>query len=231
MIPRIIHQTWKTGEIPERFQGWCATWRDRNPDWDYRLWTDRDLLEFVAARYPAHLETFCGYRHGVQRADAARYMLLHRFGGFYADIDTQCQRSLEPLASEERIILCQEPEVHWGPTIPYRGLPLLIFNGIMASPAGHPFWPHLLTRMEDVREASDVLDSTGPCLLTGSVLSYPARETIRIDDARLFNPTDVFGRSEYDPDGPDCYALHHWAGTWWRGNYSPSWLRRKSSTR
>lgn len=93
MIPRIIHQTWKTDDVPARFRAYCATWRDRNPGWDCSLWTDRDLLEFVANHYPAHLDTFCGYKNGVQRADAARYMLLHHFGGFYMDIDTECQQT------------------------------------------------------------------------------------------------------------------------------------------
>ena len=81
MIPHIIHQTWKTDDIPGNFRAFSATWRDRNPDWTYRFWSDRDLLKFVAIHYPAFLELFCSYRLGVQRADAGRYMLLHHFGG------------------------------------------------------------------------------------------------------------------------------------------------------
>ncbi len=74
---------------------------------------------------------------------------------------------LEPLISEDLVILCHEPEAHWASVTPFRGLPLMIFNGAMGSPVGHLFWSHLLGRMEDVRDASDVFDATGPCLLDG----------------------------------------------------------------
>jgi len=109
MIPRIIHQTWKTDVLPEKFRAFAASWRERNVGWTYRLWSDRELLEFIAAHYPAYLDIYCSYRQGVQRADAARYMLLHHFGGIYADIDAECVQSLAPLMTEERVFLCQEP--------------------------------------------------------------------------------------------------------------------------
>ncbi|MEQ1839488.1 MAG: glycosyltransferase, partial [Verrucomicrobiales bacterium] len=126
MIPRIIHQTWKTADIPERFRDYSQSWRDRNPDWTYRFWSDRDLLEFVADHYPEFLELFCSYPRGVQRADAGRYLLLHHFGGIYGDIDTECRQSLEPLVSEDRAIFCYEPFAPWEWTINHRGLPVLL---------------------------------------------------------------------------------------------------------
>jgi hypothetical protein len=229
MIPRIIHQTWKTDDIPENFRAFAATWRDRNPDWTCRFWSDRDLLEFVATHYPAWLELFCSYRLGVQRADAGRYMLLHHFGGIYADLDAECIRSLAPLASEDRVILCEEPKTHWPWATICRGLPMMLFNGVMASPAGHPFWLHLLTRMAEVRDAAGVLDSTGPCLLTGAVLSFPEKQTVRIEGANFFNPIDNIGNSPYDLKVAECYAIHHWAGTWWKKS-KPGWWRRKRAS-
>ena len=36
------------------------------------------------------------------RADAARYLLLHHFGGVYADIDCECVASFAPIMDEER---------------------------------------------------------------------------------------------------------------------------------
>ncbi|MEQ1840713.1 MAG: glycosyl transferase, partial [Verrucomicrobiales bacterium] len=149
------------------------------------------------------------------------------FGGIYGDIDTECRQSLEPLVSEDRAIFCYEPFAHWEWTITHRGLPVLLFNGVMASPAGHPFWLHLLELMRDVSEASDVLDSTGPCLLTAAALSFPAPESVRIDPAVLFNPVDVYGHSDFPSDHPDCYTVHHWAGTWYELEGRESWIKRK----
>ncbi|HEV2694888.1 MAG TPA: glycosyltransferase [Verrucomicrobiae bacterium] len=226
MIPRIIHQTWKTADLPENFRAYSATWRNLNPGWTHRIWTDRELLEFVATHYPDYLELFCSYRQGVQRADAGRYMLLHHFGGIYADMDTECLQSLEPLASENRIIISEEPKTHWSGVAGCRGFNTVLFNGVMVSPAKHAFWPHLLQRMVDSRHATDVLDSTGPYLLTGAMLSFPAKETLRIEDANFFNPVDRTGYKSPEHNGAKGYSLHHWSGTWW-SKYEAVWWRRK----
>ncbi|TGW04665.1 glycosyl transferase, partial [Mesorhizobium sp. M2D.F.Ca.ET.145.01.1.1] len=77
MIPPILHQTWKTDSVPARFQAYADSWKRHNPHWTVMLWSDRMLLEFVAEHYPDYLPMFCGYTNGVQRSDAARYMLLH----------------------------------------------------------------------------------------------------------------------------------------------------------
>ena len=213
MIPRMIHQTWKTDSVPERFREHAASWQEKNPEWSYRLWSDHSLLEFVGTHYPDYLELFCSYRQGVQRADAGRYMLLHHFGGIYADVDAECVHPLDALATDDRVILCEEPTVHWEPTIPPRGLPFLLFNGVMASPAGHPFWLHLLDRMKDNRHAASVLDTTGPCLLTGSVLSYPNPQELRLEGSELFNPLASDGTPAVNHKGATSYAIHHWACT------------------
>lgn len=229
MIPRIIHQTWKNELIPERFQGFVATWKEKNPAWEYRFWTDRDLLDFVAKYYPESLALFCSYRSGVQRADAGRYLLLHHFGGIYADIDAECRQSLEPLVSEGRLILCHEPKSHWPNIVSPRGLSLLLFNGVMASPAKHAFWMHLIDRMGDVVGARDVLDSTGPILLTAAYLSFSKPDKIRIESEVFFNPVDTEGKSSTPINGSNCYSVHHWAATWWSPE-PDSWARRTRST-
>ncbi len=61
MIPKLIHQTWKSSEISARFAGMVATWRGQNPDWEYRFWSDEYLDAFVADFYPEFLDIFRGY--------------------------------------------------------------------------------------------------------------------------------------------------------------------------
>ncbi|TGS34004.1 glycosyl transferase, partial [bacterium M00.F.Ca.ET.180.01.1.1] len=84
------------------------SWKRHHPDWTMMFWNDRQLLEFVARHYPDFLPTFCNYESGVLRADAGRYLLLHHFGGVYADIDCECVAPFDPLASEDRIVFCKE---------------------------------------------------------------------------------------------------------------------------
>ncbi len=214
LIPRLIHQTWKTEIVPERFRAWCESWTGFNPDWERKVWSDRRLLEFVAEHYPDFLDLYCALPQGVMRADAARYMLLHRFGGLYADIDTECLGRLEPIASETRVVLSLEPVTHWHPLATRRGMPHLVFNGIMASPAGHPFWLHVLDLMRRNRLARNILDATGPCLLTAAQLSFSDPASIRLAPSSLFNGLDRFGKEPDREDGAIVLARHHWAGSW-----------------
>lgn len=225
MIPKIIHQTWKTNSPPPAFRAFANSWQTLNPGWEYKFWSDRDLLEFVSLTYPELLELFCSYQRGVERSDAGRYLLLHHFGGVYADLDAECVQSLEPLISENRLILSREPDSLNTHAARCRGMPTVLFNGVIASPKGHPFWPHLLRRMADCRHASSVLDSTGPYLLTGSVLSYPVPEELLIEDENFFNPKSPIYKQPQKPAPSPCYAIHHLAGTWWK-TPRPNWRER-----
>src|SRR4051812_26017051 len=64
---------------------------------EYMLWTDASSREFIAKHYSWFLDTFDAYKYSIQRADAIRYFVLHRFGGIYLDLDIGCLRPLDPL--------------------------------------------------------------------------------------------------------------------------------------
>lgn len=213
MIPRILHQTWKTDTIPVKYQAWRESWERHNPGWQRILWSDRMLLDLVAAHYPDFLPVYCGYTEGIRRADAARYLLLHHFGGLYADIDCECVGSLEMLAQEDRVVFCLEPAAHFAAHATPRGLPYLLFNGTIASPPKHPFWPHLLAHLPGLAAVKDTLDSTGPCLMTSAQLSYKDQAGLVIHPASLFSPIDSRGDA-VGGEGPTL-SIHHWESTWW----------------
>ncbi len=228
MIPRLIHQTWKSEVLPEDLAPFAETWPRHNPSWQRTLWTDEMLLEFVYEHYPQYFEVYCSYSDGVCRADAARYMLLHTYGGLYADIDVECLDDLSPITDEARVVLCHEPPAHWPLHAPRRQLPYVLFNGVMASPAGHPFWLHVLDHLPGQRHANDILDMTGPCLLTGAYLTFADKDSVVVHDSRLFTPTDADQRPT-EPSGdsdPTPLTRHKWVASWW--SHAPRtnrWLR------
>ncbi len=220
MIPPILHQTWKTDNVPARFRGYIKSWTKYNPDWTMMFWSDRKLLEFVAEHYPHFLPVYCSYSQGVLRADAGRYMLLHHFGGVYADIDCECVAPFEPIMGEERIVVCREPVSHALVQASFRGLPYLIFNGTMASPPRHPFWLHVLSLLPGLANAKEAIDATGPCMLTSAQRDYDDQAAFSIHPSPLFSPVDSAGRSDSQPQGPTL-SVHHWAGTWWQAQPPP----------
>jgi GT2 family glycosyltransferase len=219
-VPRIIHQTWKDARPPTA-KGDPESWRRLNPGWEYRLWTDEDLLAFMTREWPELLDMYLAYSRPVQRADLARYCLLRRFGGVYADIDTRCLSPLEPLAGDPRVVLCEEPPEHFEPALA-RGLGRMFFNGTMASPPDHPFWDDViaLCRTMFPRRDGDVLETTGPLLLTAAVLQWPTQDRLSLNSCHCFARLTAAGSdSSAVPSG--CYgdtvfSEHLWQGSWYK---------------
>lgn len=207
------------------------SWIEKNPDWDYRFWTDDDLLAFFQNERPDLLNLYLSYPRPVQRADLARYCILQKFGGVYADIDTVCLASLEPLAGDARVVLCQEPARHQEPAT-IRGLDRLWFNGTMASPAEHPFWTSVIDmcRLMADRRHGDVLETTGPLILSAAVDQWPEPETLALNSCGLFADTDVHGQaSNITPTGPFGHLAlsnHLWKGSWYKRK-NENWWKRK----
>lgn len=96
-LPRIIHQTYKSEILPEHWQPSKDSWLKLHPNWLYVLWTDEMLFELVEKYYPAFYEKFLSYPYFIQKVDAARVFILHRYGGIYSDLDLQALRSMEEL--------------------------------------------------------------------------------------------------------------------------------------
>ncbi|MDR3375877.1 MAG: glycosyltransferase [Ancalomicrobiaceae bacterium] len=234
-IPRIIHQTWRDRNF-ETVRGDPDSWPRLNPDWTYRFWTDEDLDRFFETECRDCLDLYRSYDKPVQRADLARYCLLRAYGGVYADIDTRCVGSLEPLCGDARVVLCLEPDEHAEPATA-RGLAHLVFNGTMASPAGHPFWDDVIgkCRLMLDRRHFDVLDTTGPLILTAAFDQWPNRSQISLNSCHLFAPLTVHGDRSTAPRSGDYGHLtlseHLWQGSWYVVKKTGWWRRKQARLR
>ena len=72
VIPAVIHQTWKTADIPQQWQAARQSCIDMHPTFRFRLWTDEDARALIARDLPELLPTFDSYLFNIQRADAIR---------------------------------------------------------------------------------------------------------------------------------------------------------------
>ena len=217
-VPRLIHQTWKDHNVPHD-NGDPDSWKTHNPNWMHKLWTDEDLLNLVETHFPQYLEQYKSYPNVVQRADLGRYCILSLHGGVYADIDTICHQSLEPLAGDRRVILCEEPEER-SHIARLRGLDRLYFNGTMASPAGHPLWDRVLELCALMAQANqaDVLESTGPLILSAAVDQWPNQRQLALNSSNLFAckapGSDKANALNTGPFGHLTISTHLWQGSW-----------------
>jgi len=230
-IPHVIHQTWKTHDIPPEFQPLQRSWIECNPGFTYRFWTDGDIEAFVEEEYPALLPVFHGYADPISRIDLARYLILRSFGGVYADLDFECLRPIDGLLDARSFVVGLEPDGHGGLTKAVeRGLHRILCPSFLASVPGHPFWDHLLARLVDARDRTDVLDATGPFLLTRAHAEYEAMPgkdgtaAVTVVPPELLYPVTkddcwsgrLFDIVFWEQATRDAYAVHYWEGTWFR---------------
>ena len=80
-MPKLIHQSWSSTELPAKFVHWSTTCRQQHPDWEWVLWTDEDNEELVRTHFPWLLKTYLGLPGVIHRADLVRNLYMYIFGG------------------------------------------------------------------------------------------------------------------------------------------------------
>jgi mannosyltransferase OCH1-like enzyme len=207
---RIIHQSWKDENLPYHVykKEWIDSWLRYNPDWEYRLWTDEDNNALVGNHFEWFLPTFEKYSN-IQKADAARYFYLYKYGGLYVDLDFECLRNIEPLLKGWSIVLGE-------------ALDGIVHPAFMYSEPGHPFWEMVHTALVE-HFGPDVIWSTGPRFITRQLWRSYSLYRIRVCAEELY-PYNWRRRKEIHQriaDGersqemfPEAYAVHHWGSIW-----------------
>jgi mannosyltransferase OCH1-like enzyme len=89
-IPKIIWQTMKTNRLPIFMKSYTDTWINLNPEYEYRFYDDNDIIDFLKTDFPGYLEGYSGLKYGASKADLWRYLIIYKYGGVYADIDSKC---------------------------------------------------------------------------------------------------------------------------------------------
>ena len=180
-IPHILHQSWRTAQVPLRLANYMKSWRSLlSPfGWSFLLHTDDDNARLVARQY-GWFEASYARMSSIQQADAARLLYMHAYGGVYADLDVELLQDIGPLlmqwATERNAsaVLGQEPLAH---ALLLERVPRQICNAVLASARGHPFWLFALQMASDAVLAdseSDPVGTTGPRMLERAVTAWQA---------------------------------------------------------
>jgi hypothetical protein len=67
--------------IALRFGSNTCGYREMHPSWEYKLWTDEANRDLVKEHYPWLLEVYDGFPENIMRADTARVLYMHHYGG------------------------------------------------------------------------------------------------------------------------------------------------------
>ena len=75
LIPRVIHQTYRSGAVPAHLRPLMYSWRRANEDWEIRFYDDEACAAFVAREFPEYLDAYRGLAKDVERSDFFRRAL------------------------------------------------------------------------------------------------------------------------------------------------------------
>lgn len=96
-FPRIIHQTWKTQELPTPIKTCVDSVQRINPEWDHHFYTDSDWKNFIESQSMIDWESFSLIPTGIQKADLFRCIALYQQGGVYSDVDMLALRPIDSM--------------------------------------------------------------------------------------------------------------------------------------
>lgn len=81
-IPRLLHQSWTSTELPAKFEHWSDSCRRAHPNWEWVLWTDKDNEQLVKTHFPWLLQTYRDLPGVIYKADLVRNLYMYMFGGY-----------------------------------------------------------------------------------------------------------------------------------------------------
>jgi len=199
MYIKKIHQIWVgPNPIPEKSIGFIENIKALHPDFEYRLWTDKDLTpeNFLNLSYIKSTPIY------AQKADIMRYEILYNHGRLYLDIDFEVFKPLDSLLTHD-LVLCNEDN----------NIQKYMTNAFIYTIPG-------------TRSLKRCIDNIKGCPLGGQVNVSNAtgpwyfRKYINLEEAKILPPHVMYPthylQRGYRPTtfSPETYAMHHWDKNW-----------------
>lgn len=179
-IPKIIHQIWLGSPFPERYKAWRDSWIKHHPDWQYMLWTEKEIAKFGLVNKDLY-NTATNYG---EKSDIARYEILYRLGGLYIDVDFECRKPFD--------ILHHCCDFYGGLSCSSR---FQVINCLIGSAPEHPILRLCIEQLSTlnsttIRDSTPgaIIGRTGPVMFTRCIQKYLPGCT----DRTILFPTTYF---------------------------------------
>lgn len=191
-IPKIIHQLWVGDNKPPEYLG--KSWKEKNPEWEYRLWTNADLFG-RKWRNQKHIDFYYKRKNWPGVADLMRYEILFENGGFYPGADTECLLPIDELFEDgyELYSVYENEKVRPGYISP-----------IHASVAGNKYLDTIIEELKAKTEMGKPWQTTGNVYMMKSIERL--KPEIKIWPSHFMIPVHFTGE-KYTGDGK-VYATH-----------------------
>ena len=224
-IPKTIWQTYKDPyeSLAPYMKDAIQTWKDLNPDYEWKYMDDVEAAEFIKLEYGQEWhDIFISLPVGVMRGDLWRYMIIYKYGGVYADLDTECLNPVSTWMIEDKdFIVCPETDHHF-------------CQWTFAASPEHPILKSVLDlikqRLLNPEYGSEhfVHTHTGPSIWTDGInKALDITVNNLIDDVDLLNTSDNAKLYKFHCYGKDQWRIFHFESVkhiygsqkWNDGNY------------
>lgn len=212
-IPRKLHFIW-VGDESLRPDTYIETWKREHPDFEIRVWGNRDWKErdWINAK---QMECVASLDRGLAGvADLMRWEILLSEGGFALDADSVCLQRLPDWLFSCGLFAGWENEY---------ARPGLVANGYVGAKPGHEVVKSVVDRIHRIPNITrhfvwkklrykkrKIWQTTGPVPLTEAIFQSESRD-VTILPSHFFLPIHHSGEV-YSGDGP-VYACEVFAGT------------------
>jgi mannosyltransferase OCH1-like enzyme len=219
-IPKIIHQIWLGSKIPAKYNRITNTWKEKNPDWEYKLWTDDDVSKINLVNNKIYN---LSNNYGI-KSDILRTEILYQFGGLYVDTDFECIKSFNDLTY-----------LDFFTGNGYSKFPH-VYNGLMACKPKHQLMLDYINGIKEKENTNlnvgfgDMLKIAGPDYFSDVFFNYIKKKNI--DDKivvfpRLFfysvppgirreirEDNEISRKLTYSYLNNNSYCIHLWHTSW-----------------
>lgn len=210
-IPKKVHWIWLGSPLPNKYKAFQDSWKKFNPDWEFKLWTDKDVVQFNMK----NKALFDKSNNWGQKSDIWRYEILEREGGLYVDTDFECLKNFDILH-----YLC---DFYTG--IGYDLVDPYLYNGLIASVPGHPILKACINNVtvsNDPKNNMAIIHDTGPLLFTRiffkNIHSIYKYKTIAFPVTYFYPLSNRDRYISYKEMRmkirPESYAIHYYDTSW-----------------
>ena len=216
-VPKIIFQTWKTHDVPQKWKTSPQSIKLYMPLWKHVLFDDSENEKFVANHFPEYILFFKSLRFPIQKADFIRYCFLYINGGVYSDLDIEFVAPIDNLFVSEkggdRVFLLKAPQNFAGH----------FTNFFMASTSKNSFWLTVLRECVEplapwvILPHNIISEQTGLACLSRAVKKAKGSTEIIVLPFNNLVPCDVCSPSVDSESKRPFYYTKFLKGQSWNG--------------
>jgi len=103
-----IHFIWWQGwdELPKKYKKHINNWNKYNSEYKIYYWDETKIHKLLKEK-SINLDLLNSFDLMIQKIDFSKYIILYYYGGFYVDVDINCNNSLDKFIKKDKITVCK----------------------------------------------------------------------------------------------------------------------------